>query len=130
MAAKEIPLYTDLDLAFIANPRTGDLTPKVNSAAVQRSVNNLIRLEPFDIPFKPTYQSGMRQYLFQTFTRIDSANIKKDVESAIKKLEPRIKVQKVEVDSSEPQQVILTVFFSNESLNTEGSFNLIVERVR
>lgn len=122
--------YADLDLTFIPNPKTGDLTPKYDEAAIQRAANHLIRLEEFDIPFAPHLKSGMRSYLFKTIDMLDEANIKKDVETVLKSLEPRIKVTGVKVDYSNPKQLIVTVAYSCLSINMDGEFNLIVEKIR
>lgn len=124
-------LYSDLDLTFIPNPKTGDLVRKVNIEAIRRAFNNLMRLEAFDIPFRPDLRSDVRNYLFSNFDRIDIANIKKDIRDTAAIIEPRIKIKKIEhTINGEGRSATFQVFYSCESLNSEGNFSLIVERVR
>lgn len=127
---KETKKYADLDLSFIPNPKTGDLTPKYDEAAIKRSAMHLIKLNAFDIPFKPQYRSNLKTFMFEDMDQIDDANLKADISTTLKALEPRIKVTGVGVRRPEPKQLTVTIAYSCESIDRDGQFDLIVEKVR
>lgn len=130
MTIKSDALYSDLDLSFIPNPRTGDLTPKTNVEAIKRAAINVLHLERFDIPFSPSTYAGLREYLFSNLDRVTEVAIKSDIVSVLKKLEPRIKVQEVTVTSPSKGQLNINIKYSCLSLNRDGNFNFILEKVR
>lgn len=127
---KEIKKYSDLDLSFIPNPKTGDLTPKFDEAAIKRAALHLIKLNAFDIPFKPQYKSNLKNFLFEKMDQIDDANLKADISTVLRALEPRIKVKGVSIKHPEPKQMIVTISYSCESIDRDGQFDLTVEKVR
>ena len=128
---KENRIYSDLDLAFIPHPMSGDLEPKVNQESLKRSVQYLFNLNQFDIPFKAHYKSNLRKYLFEQNTHIVRNNLRTDLLWVLKKLEPRINVKEIVVEmTSEGLGFDITVTYMIVSLNQEHSFNFIVERAR
>lgn len=128
---KENRIYSDLDLAFIPHPLTGDLEPKVNQEALKRSVRNLFSLNPYDIPFESSYKSNLKRYLFEQNNHIVRSNLRQDLLWICKKLEPRISVNDIVVDpSTDGLGFEITVTYLIKSLNQEDSFNFIVERAR
>lgn len=125
------PIYSDLDLSFIVHPLTGDLPAKVNQEALKRSVQNLFKLNAFDIPFRPTLQSSLKKYLFEGNDHITRASAKQDMTWIVEKLEPRIKLMDVTIDGdTNPKMWIITVVYMIRSLSIEERFNFSVERVR
>jgi hypothetical protein len=127
---KENPIYTDIDLSFVAHPLTGDLPTRVNQEALKRTIIHLFKINPFDIPFR-TYKSNMKRYLFETDSPIIRAAVQTDLSWIIKKLEPRIVLRELTVTPvNEGRAWNIEVTYSVRSLNGDQTFDLVVERVR
>ncbi|WVW77161.1 baseplate wedge subunit [Stenotrophomonas phage vB_SmaM_Bhz51] len=125
------PIYKDIDLNLMPNPLTGDLTPKVNVAAIQRAIGHLFRLNPFDIPFQPKTRSNLKRYLFEGNDQVVKANLVEDLKWVCTKLEPRIEVKEITInDGDNPKTWVITVVYFIRSLSTEERFNFTVERAR
>lgn len=128
---KETDIYSDLDLSFVPHPLTGDISPKVNQDALKRAVRHLFQLNPFDIPFEPNLKSNLKRYLFETNDHLNRAALKKDLLWIIKKLEPRIVVKELTVESTKNGLgFVITLTYANRSLNQEDSFSFTIERAR
>lgn len=128
---KETNIYSDLDLSFVPHPLTGDISPKVNQDALKRAVRHLFQLNPFDIPFEPNLKSNLKRYLFETNDHLNRAALKKDLLWIIKKLEPRIVVKELTVESTKNGLgFVITLTYANRSLNQEDSFSFTIERAR
>lgn len=128
---KQAPIYSDLDLSFIAHPLTGDLTAKTNAESIKRAVQHLFRLNAFDIPFKPNLRSSLKRYLFEGNDHINRSSAVEDMKWIVEKLEPRIKLIDIMIDGeSNPKKWVVTVVYMIKSLSTEDRFNFSVDRVR
>ena len=128
---KENTIYSDLDLSFVPHPLTGDLNPKINQEALKRSVRSLFYLNAFDIPFDPTIKSNLKRYLFEQNDHITRAALQKDLVWVVKRLEPRIQLKELTVESSHNGQgFTITVAYANRSLNQDDQFTFTVEKVR
>lgn len=128
---KETNIYSDLDLSFVPHPLTGDISPKVNQDALKRAVRHLFQLNPFDIPFEPNLKSNLKRYLFETNDHLNRAALKKDLIWIIKKLEPRIVIKELTVESTKNGLgFVITLTYANRSLNQEDSFSFTIERAR
>lgn len=130
MATSVSNVYTDVDLNFIPNPHTGDLIKKTDLGAVQRAVWQALHLKPFDIPFNPTLKSDIYGYLFEENNVLTKANLQSDIEFLLKKIEPRIKLQKVEIVTDDPTSITVKITYQNSTLNQIDTFSVIFSRVR
>lgn len=128
---KSSPIYSDLDLSFQPHPLTGDLVPKTNTDAIRRAVRTLFSLEPFDIPFDPNKQSGIKDYLFEPSSHLTEVAIKTRLEWIFKKLETRANLISMDVvASSDELGYNITVTYNIKSIMQADTFNFYVERVR
>lgn len=128
---KQSPIYSDLDLSFIPHPLTGDLAAKTNSDSIKRAVQNLFRINAFDIPFKPSLRSSLKRYMFEGNDHISRSSAVEDMKWIVEKLEPRIKLIDIQIDGdTNPKAWIVTIAYMIKSLSTEERFNFSVERVR
>lgn len=123
--------YRDLDLNFIANPVTGDVSQLTGDAAVIRSVRNLIFSNFYERPFHPEIGSGVRGLLFEPLTPITMINLKNAIEEVIRNFEPRVRVDNIVVQGTADEnrvQVLLRFFILNNTSPTQIS--VFLERVR
>ena len=103
---------TDISNDFTKNPSTGDINILKDGNAIKQSLKNLLLLNKFDKPFNPDIDVGLREVLFENFPDF----IRKDI---IDKYEPRVKLQEVDVVSSEDQNG-LTIQITYGVVNQEN----------
>jgi len=123
--------YRDLDLNFIANPVTGDVSRMSGDDAVIRSVRNLILTNFYERPFHPEIGSGVRDLLFENITPVTLINLKTAIEQVIENFEPRVKLDLVICQSTTDDntvQAMLRFYIQNNVQPTEIS--VFLERVR
>lgn len=82
--------YSDLDLDFIRHPVSNDISLKIDSNAVKRSLRNLILYRKYDKPFHPEINSGVQDLLFNPATFVTAMEIQKRIEDIIRLYEPRV----------------------------------------
>ena len=58
-------IYSDLDLRFLAQPSTGDVSMRYDEQAVIRSIRNLLSTNLYERLFQPTLGSTIGQLLFE-----------------------------------------------------------------
>jgi len=124
--------YTDFDLAFRANPVTGDVALKKNEQAVKQSVLNILLTKRGERPFDPNFGSNITSQLFENFDPIVKQLIDDDIRSALRNYEPRVRVLNVDVDARPDQNSIdISVEFEIQSPEqTVTTVNFSVERLR
>jgi phage baseplate assembly protein W len=111
---------TDISNDFTKNPSTGDITIVKDGNAIKQSLKNLLLLNKFDKPFNPDIDVGLREVLFENFPDFIRKNIiREKVEYIINKYEPRVKLQEVDVVSSEDQNG-LTIQITYGVVNQEN----------
>lgn len=124
---KNTRTFTDLDLAFIANPVTGDISLKYDDIAIKQAVKNLILTINYERPFHPEIGSQVSNLLFDLFSPLTKATLETAITNTILNFEPRVKLRRVEVvlvndensadvtvefiilNTQQPQQVNLTL---------------------
>jgi len=111
---------TDISNDFTKNPSTGDINILKDGNAIKQSLKNLLLLNKFDKPFNPDIDVGLREVLFENFPDFIRKNIiREKVEYIINKYEPRVKLQEVDVVSSEDQNG-LTIQITYGVVNQEN----------
>jgi phage baseplate assembly protein W len=131
MAETKKEIFSDLDLAFIAHPITGQLARKTNRDAVRQSVKSLILTDYFERPFKSDIGCSIRYYLFELFTPALKQQMENAIREVIKNYEPRAEIIDVLVEERQDLNA-LTVSVAFFILNDpEPVFlDVILERVR
>jgi len=124
-------IYSDLDLAFIANPITKKLSRKVNRESIKQSVKSLILTNFFERPFKSNIGCSVTYYLFEIFTQAVKQQMENAVKEVIRNYEPRAEVVDVLVQER-PDLNSITISVAFFILNDpEPIFlDVLLERVR
>jgi phage baseplate assembly protein W len=127
----EIVAYSDLDLSFTPNPLTGDLSPLINTAAIRRSVVNLVMMDGFDIPFDYGSGSNVKKLLFEPSNELTASALNTRIEFLINKYETRAVLQNVVTDLS-PDGIgyNVTITFLCRATATVETYTFFVSRVR
>ena len=95
--------YRDLAFSMFANPMSGDIGKKTGAAAVKGAILSILKTNYNERVFDPEFGSGIRGLLFEQMNPITEERLKKEVESAVARHEPRAEVLGVSVKAQEEQ---------------------------
>ena len=90
--------FKDISLSFEPHPVTKDLPVLKNSAAIARSIRNLVQTIPNERFFQPLLGSDVRSSMFDFVDFGTAILIQDQIETTIANFEPRVNNVKVEVD--------------------------------
>ena len=124
-------LFSDLDLNFTPHPVTGDITRRLDEAAIKQSVKNLLQIRHYEKPFHSEIGSPLNELLFEPLTPITGLMVKRTIIDLIANFEPRVDLLEVEVISSDDNNS-LYVNITYKIVNTERPLTLdfVLERTR
>lgn len=125
------PDYVDLDLDFIKNPGTGDVSRKTNEEAIKRSIRNLVLTNYYERPFRSFIGSNVQKLLFENMTPITAQILVRAIRETIENFEPRARVIEVTVnvnfdENGYDARIVFTPINRTEPIVT----NLFLERIR
>lgn len=123
--------YRDLDLDFLMNPVTGDVSQKTDAEAIKRSLRNLVLLGRGDKPFHPEVSCGVRDLLFEPNTSITQIRMKQEIERIVRIYEPRVTVNRViirEDSTGNGYDVVIRFNINNEVESVD--LQLSLQRLR
>jgi len=106
-------LYKDLDLAFTANPLTGDVSKKLDVNAVKQSIKILMLTNFYERPFAPQKGANLRGLLFEPMSSNFASIIQRTVSDLITSYEPRARIESIVVSpnfDTNSYEVTLTFF--------------------
>ncbi len=123
--------FTDLNLLFLVNPATRDVSRRVNEEAIKASVRNLIQTNNFERPFHPEIGCQLFSLLFENITPVTYQVIKKTVFDVIEKFEPRVTVIDVKIQETPDNNAIeLDLIFKINNSERPISLKTLIKRVR
>jgi phage baseplate assembly protein W len=120
-------IYSDLNLDFIKNSATDDISPLKDIEAVKQSVKNLVLTNFFERPFHPEIGGNVTAKLFEPADQFTAIDIRDEIKQVLMKYEPRVdQVQVAVYDNSDENAYIVDIAFNVVFLQieTEVSFNL------
>ena len=95
--------YKDLAFSMFANPMSGDIGKKTGAAAVKGAIVSILKTNFNERLFAPEFGTGIRALLFEQMNPITEQRLKKEVESAVARHEPRAEVLGISVEAQEEQ---------------------------
>ena len=95
--------YKDLAYSMFASPMSGDIGKKTGGAAVKGAIVSILKTNFNERLFAPEFGSNIRGLLFEQMNPITEQRIKKEVESAVARHEPRAEVLGITVKAQEEQ---------------------------
>ena len=95
--------YKDLAFSMFANPMSGDIGKKTGASAVKGALVSILKTNFNERLFQPEFGTGIRGLLFEQMNPITEQRLKKEVESAVARHEPRAEVLGVSVKAQEEQ---------------------------
>lgn len=109
--------YIDLDLNFIINPVTGDISKNTGNKAVIGSVKNLVQTRFYEKKFHPEVGCNAAGLLFEPLTALTANAIKREIENVLGNYEPRVSVRYISVTVNNDENgydVVLEFFINNQ----------------
>ena len=95
--------YKDLAYSMFANPMNGDIGKKTGASAVKSAILSILKTNFNERLFAPEFGSNIRGLLFEQMNPITEQRMKKEVESAVARHEPRAEVLGITVKAQEEQ---------------------------
>jgi phage baseplate assembly protein W len=95
--------YKDMAYSMFANPMSGDIGKKTGAAAVKGAIVSILKTNYNERLFDPEFGSDIRGSLFEQMNPITEQRMKKKIEAAIARHEPRAEVLGVSVKAQEEQ---------------------------
>jgi phage baseplate assembly protein W len=127
----KVPSYSDVDILFTKNPKTGDLLTVSNMASVKQSIRNLLSTSFGERLFQPRLGCSLRNLLFEPIDEITAMEIRDRVIETIRKHEPRIGTLLVDVSSdSDGNSYIVNVEYGIAEVKETQTVNVTLERIR
>jgi phage baseplate assembly protein W len=124
-------IYSDLDLRFISQPGTKDVSFSYDEQAVIRSVKNLLLTKPFERLWQPNLGSQIDNLLFEPITPLTANLIKDEVNRTITNWEPRVQIASIDVVAYPSQNGYnISLFFYVGNNTTPTGIQLILQRAR
>ena len=122
--------YKDLAFSMFANPMSGDIGKKTGAAAVKGAIVSILKTNFNERLFAPEFGSNIRALLFEQMTPLTEKRLKKEVESALAKHEPRATVLGTSVKAQEEQNryeisVVFTVASEAETQKLVTYFDVL-----
>lgn len=127
----EIVRYSDISCDWVPHPFTGDVTSKINIEAIRQAVRILLMLGPYDIPFSSNQMADIKRTLFENYTVVTQAGLRKRIEWALSYYEKRIVVHSIDIrplDTNDGLEVTIT--YRIKALNVDDTLTQQFQRVR
>lgn len=124
-------LFSDLDLNFKPHPLNKDVTRKINNEAVKQSLKLLLLTMFYERPFHSDIGSPIKKLLFEPITPMFNVIVQKNIEQVIANFEPRVSLDKVDVEFSEEQNTVnIKLYYRILNSSALQVFDIILERTR
>ena len=123
--------WRDLDLGLTVHPIRKDIIPLKDDAAIKNAVRNLLVTNAYERPFQPSLGANLKGFLFEPGDAITRINIKNRVSQTLKRHEPRIAVNSVDViDRTEQNAYQINVSYTIKEYDTQENVQIILRRLK
>jgi len=129
--ARNIRIFSDLDLNFTKHPVTGDITRRYDDNAIKQSIKNLLLTRNFERPFHSEIGSPIRAMLFELPGPMFTNMLQRAIIDVINNFEPRVEILDVRIDDSvDANSVYITLEFKIVNTERPITLDLALERTR
>jgi phage baseplate assembly protein W len=132
--ARRVKQYKDIDLNFIPNPLTGDLTILSDIDSIKTSLKNIILTRYGEKPYNYLFGSKVTGLLFENFDTLTLILMEKEIRSVVEALEPRVfflgEGVSVIPDQDENKLRVSLNFGITNIPDRQVDFSFFLERVR
>lgn len=128
---KRKALYSDLDPSMGMHPKTKDLLVLEDTAAVRRSIQNLLSTAYGERLFHPDIGASIRILLFEPIDAITTFEMRDRILDTLRKYEPRIGTLFVDVVASpDTNSYDVSIEFGLRVSGEKTKFRTVLERIR
>jgi len=128
---RKVRQFTDLNLLFTKHPDTADVTKKNDEEAIKASLRNLILTKNYERPFHSEIGCQLHYLLFENWDPITKSIMKQTILDLVKKFEPRVVLEKVDISTIEDQNSIeVTIRFRMINTTQPVTFKTLLSRAR
>ena len=82
--------FKDISMSFESNPLNDDLVSLSDTAAIARSIRNIVFTSPGEKFFNPDFGSRISESLFENVDNVSALAIEDEIKSSIINFEPRV----------------------------------------
>ena len=82
--------FKDVSMSFESNPLNDDLVSLSDTAAIARSIRNIVFTQPGEKFFNPDFGSRISESLFENVDEVSALAIEDEIRSSIINFEPRV----------------------------------------
>ena len=82
--------FKDVSMSFESNPLNDDLVSLSDTAAIARSLRNIVFTQPGEKFFNPDFGSRISESLFENVDEVSALAIEDEIKSSIINFEPRV----------------------------------------
>ena len=123
--------WRDLDLSLKIHPIRKDIIPLKDDVAIKNAVKNLLISNFYDRPFAPDKGANLKGLLFEPNDPITRISMREQIRAVIKKYEPRVAVQKIDIsDTNNENGYRIVVSFRIKEYDTAESVEIVLRRLR
>jgi hypothetical protein len=124
-------IYSDFLVNLNPHPVSGILLRFANEKAVTRSIRNIILTNKGERLYQPDIGSDIRAMLFEPMSTFTANALRKIIEDAVTKYEPRAKIIQVQVIPYEDtNRYVITIVYMLINKPDPISVNVTLQRVR
>lgn len=124
-------IYSDFNHTFVPHPNTGQIGKKVNVDAVKLSLRNLLLTNKYERVRNPEYGTNIRKYLFERFDGVLDDELKIEIEDAVNRFEPRVRLLDIYIDQRpEENSIYIDIQFAVLTVKEVQNLELTLYRVR
>lgn len=123
--------FSDLDLDFVPHPVSGDIVSLTDSAAVKRSIRNIMFTGLNERLFNPEFGANVKQLLFEPINPGTQQTLTLAITNSLKVFEPRATLVDLKVKVSPDEnayEVVIT--FSIDNISEIVTYDFFLERLR
>jgi phage baseplate assembly protein W len=121
--------YVDFDMDFTKHPSHGDLSTVKKSTAISRSIKNLLSTQTHERLMQPDIDSGVGIILFENFSKLTTARLKKRIRYTIEKYEPRARIANITVNAKEDENAYeIVIKYLPDNDTQEVNLEVYLER--
>lgn len=130
--------YSDLDISFLPNPITKDLSTVVDEESIKQSVKLLVLTSTYERVFQPSVGGDVNKLLFEPLDKVTTAVLAQTIADVLRQFEPRIQVRYIDVyfdkkptgEYIDPDTVWIEIAFTIINLPTLVTTGVLLRRLR
>lgn len=123
--------YSDIPMDMLVHPTTKDLVLKEDELAVRQAIRNLININLGDKPFHSEIGMNLRALLFENFSPVLLAGVKRNLSEILAVWEPRAEILGIEFNPMQDEGALyMTLFFKLKNGTNQIKLDMYLERVR